>query len=159
MHHGVLFRRWRRSPHPASDKQACRTSGGVCEADSTNRVRRATSLWLRKYDARCCIIKNQICCSMHHGVLFRRWRRSPHPASDKQACRTSGGVCEADSTNRARRAAPLQLRKYDARCCIIFTEGYRSGHNEAVLKTVWQQCHVGSNPTPSAKSPEFSGLF
>ena len=27
-----------------------------------------------------------------------------------------------------------QLRKYDARCCTIFTEGYRSGHNEAVLK-------------------------
>ena len=27
-----------------------------------------------------------------------------------------------------------QLRKYDARCCIILTEGYRSGHNEAVLK-------------------------
>ena len=30
------------------------------------------------------------------------------------------------------------------------TEGYRSGHNEAVLKTVWEQSHVGSNPTPSA---------
>ena len=33
---------------------------------------------------------------------------------------------------------------------IIFTEGYRSGHNEAVLKTVWANAHVGSNPTPSA---------
>ena len=32
-----------------------------------------------------------------------------------------------------------------------FTEGYRSGHNEAVLKTVRAQAHVGSNPTPSAK--------
>ena len=30
------------------------------------------------------------------------------------------------------------------------TEGYRSGHNEAVLKTVWVYAHVGSNPTPSA---------
>ena len=29
-------------------------------------------------------------------------------------------------------------------------EGYRSGHNDAVLKTVWEQSHVGSNPTPSA---------
>ena len=36
-------------------------------------------------------------------------------------------------------------------CCIILTEGYRSGHNEAVLKTVWVHAHVGSNPTPSAK--------
>ena len=50
----------------------------------------------------------------------------------------------------ARRATSLKLRRYDARCCIIFTEGYRSGHNEAVLKTVWEQSHVGSNPTPSA---------
>ena len=30
------------------------------------------------------------------------------------------------------------------------TEGYRSGHNEAVLKTVWVQAHKGSNPFPSA---------
>ena len=29
-------------------------------------------------------------------------------------------------------------------------EGYRSGHNGAVLKTVRVQAHVGSNPTPSA---------
>ena len=29
-------------------------------------------------------------------------------------------------------------------------EGYRSGHNEAVLKTVWEQSHKGSNPFPSA---------
>ena len=31
------------------------------------------------------------------------------------------------------------------------TEGYRSGHNGAVLKTVRRKRHVGSNPTPSAK--------
>ena len=31
------------------------------------------------------------------------------------------------------------------------TEGYRSGHNGAVLKTVRVQAHVGSNPTPSAR--------
>ena len=40
---------------------------------------------------------------------------------------------------QARRAPSSRLRKYDARCCIIFTEGYRSGHNEAVLKTVCRQ--------------------
>ena len=28
---------------------------------------------------------------------------------------------------------------------------YRSGHNEAVLKTVWVQAHGGSNPSASAK--------
>ena len=30
------------------------------------------------------------------------------------------------------------------------TEVYRSGHNEAVLKTVWVQAHGGSNPSTSA---------
>ena len=29
-------------------------------------------------------------------------------------------------------------------------ESYRSGHNEAVLKTVWVQAHGGSNPSLSA---------
>ncbi len=33
-------------------------------------------------------------------------------------------------------------------------EGYRSGHNEAVLKTVWVHAHVGSNPTPSVKKTD-----
>ena len=68
----------------------------------------------------------------------------------QRACRSSGGVCEADSTSKARRATAQKLRKYDARCCIIFTERYRSGHNEAVLKTVWAQAHKGSNPFLSA---------
>ena len=30
-------------------------------------------------------------------------------------------------------------------------EGYRSGHNGADSKSVCEQSHVGSNPTPSAK--------
>ena len=30
------------------------------------------------------------------------------------------------------------------------TEAYRSGHNEAVLKTVWVKTHGGSNPSASA---------
>ncbi len=33
---------------------------------------------------------------------------------------------------------------------IAVTERYRSGHNEAVLKTVWEQPHKGSNPFLSA---------
>ena len=42
-------------------------------------------------------------------------------------------------------------------------EMYRSGHNEAVLKTVWCNSHVGSNPTVSAMETleiiEFQGFF
>lgn len=33
---------------------------------------------------------------------------------------------------------------------VTFAEAYRSGHNEAVLKTVCPQGRVGSNPTLSA---------
>ena len=40
-------------------------------------------------------------------------------------------------------------------------EAYRSGHNEAVLKTVWVKAHGGSNPSSSAtKNPtNFVGFF
>ena len=34
-------------------------------------------------------------------------------------------------------------------------ERYRRGHNEAVLKTVCPQGHVGSNPTLSAEAVSF----
>ena len=40
-----------------------------------------------------------------------------------------------------------------------YTEGYRSGHNEAVLKTVWAHAHKGSNPFPSAIKPRIFGAF
>ncbi len=33
-------------------------------------------------------------------------------------------------------------------------ESYRSGHNEAVLKTVCLHRRVGSNPTLSARKPD-----
>ena len=35
---------------------------------------------------------------------------------------------------------------------IKYLQRYRSGHNEAVLKTVWVHAHVGSNPTLCAKT-------
>ena len=37
-------------------------------------------------------------------------------------------------------------------------EAYRSGHNEAVLKTVWVHAHGGSNPSASAKR-HLKGVF
>ena len=47
-------------------------------------------------------------------------------------------------------------------CALFNKERYRSGHNEAVLKTVWAHAHVGSNPTLSAKkmfSPSGGNIF
>ena len=35
-------------------------------------------------------------------------------------------------------------------CWIIYVDEYRSGHNEAVLKTVGPKGHGGSNPSSSA---------
>ena len=42
------------------------------------------------------------------------------------------------------------MRKRHDKINCIKLESYRSGHNEAVLKTVWVQAHGGSNPSASA---------
>ena len=36
-------------------------------------------------------------------------------------------------------------------------QAYRSGHNEAVLKTVWVKAHGGSNPSACAKKRRTPG--
>ena len=36
-----------------------------------------------------------------------------------------------------------------------YVERYRSGHNEAVLKTVWVKARVGSNPTLSVNRKQY----
>ena len=60
--------------------------------------------------------------------------------------------CEVDSLSSAHRATSKRLRNYDARCCIIITERYRSGHNGADSKSVCAQAHEGSNPSLSANA-------
>ena len=47
------------------------------------------------------------------------------------------------------------VKWYYNTCTEQDTERYRSGHNEAVLKTVCPQGHVGSNPTLSAHLKKF----
>ena len=74
--------------------------------------------------------------SLHHGEIFRLRRRYPHPAPDKRACRSSGGICEVDSRACALEPHLIKLHNYDARCCIIIMERYRSGHNGADSKSV-----------------------
>ena len=58
--------------------------------------------------------------------------------SDKKVVDTENAFCYTHSCVR---------RKTE---CIKHLERYRSGHNEAVLKTVCPQGRVGSNPTLSA---------
>ena len=38
----------------------------------------------------------------------------------------------------------------------LVMQEYRSGHNEAVLKTVWVKAHGGSNPSSCAKTRKTS---
>ena len=49
-------------------------------------------------------------------------------------------------------ATNFEAARYGKQLNNIFVEDYRSGHNEAVLKTVWVQAHGGSNPSSSAKA-------
>ena len=70
-----------------------------------------------------------------------------------------------DADKSAIMLSPLRSRVY-ALLHVENMEGYRSGHNGAVLKTVRAQVHAGSNPAPSATicpktrfECEFSDIF
>ena len=66
-------------------------------------------------------------------------------------CITERYECEVDSMSKLIEPHRMGLHKYDARCCIILMERYRSGHNGADSKSVCAQAHEGSNPSLSAK--------
>ena len=58
------------------------------------------------------------------------------------------GFVEQNSTNLISSCSAREVKlRYTS-----LTEAYRSGHNEAVLKTVWGQPHGGSNPSASANA-------
>ncbi len=56
------------------------------------------------------------------------------------------------NADRRKPATNFAAARYCKQLNNIFVEDYRSGHNEAVLKTVWVQAHGGSNPSSSAKT-------
>ena len=87
-------------------------------------------------------------------------RRSGGSARAGKKSLTTHGICDilwvTKVPDRAYRAAAFRSRlREKPRTAKPNTQGYRSGHNEAVLKTVWRQRHVGSNPTPCAKKSSF----
>ena len=93
-------------------------------------VARGLSIFLFDY------CPNLICTARIIREISRLRREYPHPAPDKQACRASGGVCEVDSTSKARRATSPKLHNNDARRCasllcrdietVITEVGYRT---------------------------------
>ena len=44
-------------------------------------------------------------------------------------------------------------------CCEKYTQRYRSGHNGADSKSVWEQSHEGSNPSRCAKKVQSTSGF
>ena len=95
--------------------------------------------------------------SMHQGEISRLRRGFANSTSGEQAPRPPSCECEVDSDNKLPEPHRMGLHKYDARCCIIFMERYRSGHNGADSKSVCAQAHEGSNPSLSAIARERQG--
>ena len=90
--------------------------------------------------------------TISYGELSRLWREFANSTSGEQAPRPPSCACEVDSDNKLPEPHRTGLHKYDARCCIIFMERYRSGHNGADSKSVCAQAHEGSNPSLSANA-------
>lgn len=56
----------------------------------------------------------------------------------------------------------IEISHFSKRCAgrcdkKLNKQTYRSGRNEIDSKSIWQQCHVGSNPTVCAKSSTLRG--
>ena len=98
------------------------------------------------------------CALQFKNVRYASWRDISPAAMIRKLCvwwassptfelRMRSGFNE-----QAHWAASKRLHNYDARCCIIIMERYRSGHNGADSKSVCAQAHEGSNPSLSANA-------
>ena len=68
--------------------------------------------------------------------IFRHWRRYPHLPLASELDAASWGMRSGFVKRVSRATSQAILHIYDALYCIIYMQEYRSGHNEAVLKTV-----------------------
>ena len=85
--------------------------------------------------------------------IFRLWRRCPHLPLTSKLDTAAWGMRSGFVKPVSRATSQVVLRIYDALTCIIYTQEYRRGHNEAVLKTV---CPKGTGvriplPAPNKK--------
>ena len=67
--------------------------------------------------------------------IFRFYRRYPHLPLTSELDASSWGMRSGFVKRVSRATSQWVLRIYDALDCIIYMQEYRSGHNEAVLKT------------------------
>ena len=55
--------------------------------------------------------------------------------------------------------SPFSGVLFEGWCCEKYTQRYRSGHNGADSKSVWEQSHEGSNPSRCAKKVQSTSGF
>ena len=86
--------------------------------------------------------------------IFRLCRRYSHSSLTSELDASSWSMRSGFVKRVSRAVSQAILRIYDALLCIIYTQEYRSGHNEAVLKTV---CPKGTGvriPLPAPKNKD-----
>ena len=75
--------------------------------------------------------------SMHQGEISRLRREFANSTSGEQAPRPPSCECEVDSMSKLIEPHRIKLHNYDARCCIIIMERYRSG--DVAERCLWQK--------------------
>ena len=107
--HGIgVFALRRRYPLPSPDKQACRSSVGVCEPRALRHCGENPLLRCQKKENR---PSNDGSCI---GVFVLR-RRYPLPSPDKRACRSSVGVCDPRALRHCGENPLLRCQKKENR--------------------------------------------
>ena len=91
-----------------------------------------------------------------HRRLISFWG-SPHLLLTSKLDATSRGMRSGFVKQVSRATSKLHI--YGVVSHTIYTQAYRSGHNEAVLKTVRPKATGVRIPQPAPTSPDFSGLF
>ena len=112
------------------------------------------------YDANYCIHIKMYIVASQRGIS--PMVNIPTPCAWQASLSIFGWGMRSGFNEKAHWAASLRLHNYDARCCIIIMERYRSGHNGADSKSVCANAHEGSNPSLSANKREassFEGAF
>ena len=112
------IRRWRRFSHPAPWKQAFRSTDGECEPAHLRGKWQIRSwsipLPKQKTDHKGRFLDQ---CKFRGKLVIRRWRRFSHPATWKQAFRSSDGECEPAHLRGKRQvrswSIPLPKQKTD----------------------------------------------
>ena len=159
MHHGELFRLWRGYPHPFSlrlgharaltphrgvihspraaslpDKRACRSPSGVCEVDSTSKL---AEPHLQSSVNMMHAVASYLRRDIEVVITRRSWKFASIADANisKSLVNTDfSGTPKATRNRISKNISKKFNNPMISAKAVSYTEGYRSGHNEAVLK-------------------------